>query len=102
MIELRKSEDRGIGKQDWLDARFSFHVAPAGGFSTHEHEDTEVFSYVVEAALEHQDSMGGGSVVCAGDVIVMSTGSGCTHLERQGRRARIRDERRLFFPKATR
>jgi len=24
MIELRKSEDRGVGKQDWLDARFSF------------------------------------------------------------------------------
>lgn len=103
MIELRKSEDRGVGKQDWLDARFSFsfgpyqdpeqtgfsdlrllnddRVAPGGGFPTHEHKDTEVFSYVLEGALEHKDSMGGGSVVRPGDVIVMSTGSGITHSE---------------------
>jgi len=41
----------------------------------------EVFSYVMEGALEHKDSMGAGSVVPAGDVIAMSTGSGITHSE---------------------
>jgi quercetin 2,3-dioxygenase len=103
MLELRKSDDRGVGKLDWLDARFTFQfgpyknpdqigfsdlrllnddrVKPGGGFATHEHKDTEVFSYVLEGALEHKDSMGGGSVVPAGDVLVMSAGTGITHSE---------------------
>jgi redox-sensitive bicupin YhaK (pirin superfamily) len=103
MLELRKSDDRGTGKLDWLEARFTFsfgpyqdpaqpgfsdlkllnddRVAPGGGFATHEHKDMEVFSYVMEGALEHKDSMGVGSVVPAGDVIVMSAGTGITHSE---------------------
>jgi redox-sensitive bicupin YhaK (pirin superfamily) len=103
MIELRKSADRGTGKQPWLDARFTFsfgpyqdpaqngfsdlrlmnddRVAPGGGFVTHSHQDMEVFSYVLAGALEHKDSMGVGSVVPAGDVIAMSAGSGITHSE---------------------
>ncbi len=103
MLELRKSANRGIGKQPWLDARFTFsfgpyqdpaqngfsdlrllnddRVAPGGGFATHSHQDMEVFSYVLDGALEHKDSMGTGSVVPAGDVIAMSTGAGITHSE---------------------
>jgi redox-sensitive bicupin YhaK (pirin superfamily) len=103
MIELRKSADRGTGKQPWLEARFTFsfgpyqdpaqngfsdlrlmnddRVAPGGGFVTHSHENMEVFSYVLKGALEHKDSMGVGSVVPAGDVIAMSAGSGITHSE---------------------
>src|SRR6266446_6454191 len=103
MLELRKSADRGAGKQDWLEARFTFsfgpyqdpaqngfsdlrllnddRVAPGGGFATHSHQDMEVFSYVLAGALEHKDSMGAGSVVPAGDVIAMSTGRGITHSE---------------------
>ena len=103
MFEIRKSEDRGTGKLDWLEARFTFsfgpyqdpaqpgfsdlkllnddRVAPGAGFATHEHKDMEVFSYVMEGALEHKDSMGVGSVVPAGDVIAMSTGRGITHSE---------------------
>jgi quercetin 2,3-dioxygenase len=103
MLEIRKSEDRGIGKLDWLDARFTFQFGPyknpdqigfsdlrllnddlvkgGGGFAEHEHTDTEVFSYVLAGALEHKDSMGNGSVVRKGDVITMSTGRGITHSE---------------------
>ncbi|MEQ1573658.1 MAG: pirin family protein [Vicinamibacterales bacterium] len=103
MLEIRRSEDRGVGKLDWLDARFTFQFGPyknpdqvgfsdlrllnddrvkgGGGFTTHEHKDTEVFSYVLAGALEHKDSMGEGSVVRPGEVIAMSAGTGITHSE---------------------
>src|SRR5262245_38141974 len=103
MLEMRKSEDRGVGKLDWLDARFTFEFGPyknpdqigfsdlrllnddnvkaGGGFATHEHKDTEVFSYVLEGELEHKDSMGYGSVVKPGEVLTMSAGTGITHSE---------------------
>ena len=103
MFEMRKSTDRGVGKLDWLDARFTFQFGPyknpdeigfsdlrllnddnvkgGGGFATHEHKDTEVFSYVLSGQLEHKDSMGYGSVVNPGEVLTMSAGSGITHSE---------------------
>ena len=103
MLEMRKSADRGVGKLDWLDARFTFSFGPykdpnqvgfsdllllnddtvkgGGGFATHEHKDTEVFSYVLEGALEHKDSMGEGSIVRPREVLMMSAGSGITHSE---------------------
>jgi redox-sensitive bicupin YhaK (pirin superfamily) len=103
MLEIRRSEDRGVGKLDWLEARFTFSFGPynnpeqigfsdlkllnddlvqgGGGFATHEHKDIEVFSYVLDGALQHEDSMGGGSVVPAGDVLTMSAGTGITHSE---------------------
>lgn len=56
-------------------------VEGGGGFATHEHIDMEVFSYVLEGALTHRDSIGGGSTVRAGEVLVMSAGIGITHCE---------------------
>lgn len=103
MIELRRSDDRGTGTLEWLDARFTFSFGPykdpdqvgfsdlvllnddrvkgGGGFAQHEHKDTEVFSYVLDGALEHKDSMGEGSVVRPGEVLMMSAGTGITHSE---------------------
>jgi redox-sensitive bicupin YhaK (pirin superfamily) len=103
MLEVRKAGDRGVGKLDWLDASFTFSFGPyhdpeqigfsdlrllnddrvkgGGGFATHEHRDTEVFSYVISGELAHKDSTGYGSVVRGGDVLTMSTGTGITHSE---------------------
>lgn len=103
MLIHRKAEDRGRADFGWLDSRHSFsfgqyydprqlgfgalrvinddRVAAGGGFDTHGHKDMEIFSYVLEGALAHRDSLGSGSVIRPGDVQLMSAGTGIRHSE---------------------
>ena len=103
MIELRPFNQLGAADHGWLKARhhFSFgshhdpvhmghgalrvwnddEIAPNTGFPAHPHANMEIITYVREGAITHQDSLGNKGRTEAGDVQVMSAGSGIRHSE---------------------
>jgi redox-sensitive bicupin YhaK (pirin superfamily) len=103
MIELRAFNTLGAANHGWLDAHhhFSFAdyhdadrtnwgrlrvwnddtIAPKSGFPAHSHRDMEIVTYVRSGAITHRDSLGNEGRTGAGDVQVMSAGTGIQHAE---------------------
>ena len=103
MIDIRPFAGLGHADHGWLDARhhFSFAdyhdparmgwgairvwnddtIAAQSGFPPHSHGDMEIVTFVRSGAITHQDSLGNTGRTGAGDVQVMSAGTGITHAE---------------------
>ena len=103
MIDIRAFAGLGHADHGWLDARhhFSFAgyhdparmgwgairvwnddtIAAQSGFPPHSHADMEIVTFVRSGAITHQDSLGNTGRTGAGDVQVMSAGTGITHAE---------------------
>lgn len=100
---LHKAATRGSANHGWLEAKHSFSfanyydperihfgalrvlnddkIAGGMGFGSHPHDNMEIITIPLEGALAHKDSMGNGTTIQAGEVQVMSAGSGILHSE---------------------
>ncbi|MBP0492438.1 pirin family protein [Pararoseomonas indoligenes] len=103
MIDIRPFGTLGHADHGWLNARHHFafggyrdegrpgwgrlrvwnddEIAPGTGFDAHPHRDMEIITYVREGAITHRDNLGNEGRTEAGDVQVMSAGTGIVHAE---------------------
>lgn len=103
MIQIRPSEERGQANLGWLQARHTFSfsswqdprymgvsalrvinqdiVAPHKGFGQHPHDNMEILTYVLRGRLQHTDTLGNREEITAGELQLMSAGTGIQHSE---------------------
>ncbi len=103
MIDVRPFATLGHADHGWLNARHHFafasyrdagrtnwgnlrvwnddEIAPGTGFDPHPHRDMEIITYVREGAITHRDNLGNEGRTEAGDVQIMSAGTGIVHAE---------------------
>lgn len=103
MIKPIRYDDLGVGEHGWLQSRFHFSFAdyynpkrmgfgklrvvnddtvkPGYGFDPHPHKNMEIISYIRSGAITHRDSVGNQGVTKAGEIQVMSAGTGIVHSE---------------------
>ena len=102
-LGVRRAAERGYFDHGWLKTSHTFSfadyfdpkwveygplrvinddwVAAGEGFPRHGHRDMEIITYILGGQLEHQDSMGNGSIISVGDVQRMTAGTGVLHSE---------------------
>jgi len=100
---IHRAGSRGHSNYGWLDTHYTFsfanyydpsrvhfgalrvfnddHIDGGGGFDRHPHDNMEITTIVLEGSLEHKDSMGHTQQIRAGEVQVMSAGTGIFHSE---------------------
>jgi len=103
---VHKADTRGVAEHGWLSSRHTFSFAgyhnpermgfgllrvinddvvqPSMGFGTHPHENMEIISIPLTGQLRHEDSMGNVQEIRAGEVQILSAGTGITHSEYNG------------------
>ncbi|MGE0657900.1 MAG: pirin family protein [Reyranellaceae bacterium] len=103
MIDLRPYSKLGRFDNEWLNARYHFsfsgyhdprrmgqgpllvwnndRIRAGTGFDPHPHRDMEIITYVMKGAISHQDSLGNKGKTGAGQIQVMSAGTGIVHAE---------------------
>lgn len=103
MQHIERANERGKSDLGWLTSRFTYSfaeyrnpermgfgvlrvvnddvVAPESGFPLHHHEEMEIVTIMLEGTLTHEDSMGNKKELKAGEVQVMTAGTGVDHSE---------------------
>lgn len=103
MFTVRRFDDLGNMQHSWLNAHYHFSFAnyvdprhmglgplrvinddivrAGGGFDMHPHQDMEIITYVREGAITHTDNLGNKGRTAAGEIQVMSAGTGIVHAE---------------------
>jgi redox-sensitive bicupin YhaK (pirin superfamily) len=103
---IHRADSRGVAEHGWLHSRHTFSFASyynpermgfgklrvinddivdgGAGFGTHPHDNMEIISIPLAGGLRHKDSMGNEHIINAGDVQIMSAGTGLTHSEYNG------------------